>query len=71
MIEQLIAQRVREWLAGPHCPAAPLLAYMRTAGKLRDVQIAALQTYLYLLLHGNNQTLAQLWMQGEFAKVAS
>ena len=71
MIEPLIAQRVHEWLAEPHCPAAPLLAYMRTAGNLRDVQIAALQTYLYLLLHGNNQTLAQLWMQGEFAKDAS
>lgn len=71
MIEPLIAARVQHWLAQPHCPATPLLAYMRSAGKLRDVQIAALQTYLYLLLEGKNQTLAQLWMQGTFSRAAT
>lgn len=71
MIEPLIAARAQSWLAAPNCPASPLIAYMRSAGKLRDVQIAALQTYLYLLLEGKNQTLAQLWMQGAFAKPAS
>lgn len=71
MIEPLISTQVQHWLALPNCPAAPLLAYMRAQGKLRDVQIAALQTYLYLLLQGNNQPLTQLWMQGAFAKPAS
>lgn len=71
MLEPLIAAKVRHWLDQPGCPATPLLAYMRTAGKLRDVQIAALQTYLYLLLEGRNQALTQLWMQGLFAKAAS
>lgn len=71
MIEPLIGAQVKHWLASPNCPAAPLLAYMRTAGKLRDVQIAALQTYLYLLLEGKNQSLTQLWMQGAFTKTAS
>lgn len=71
MIEPFIAAQVSRWLAVPNCPATPLLAYMRTAGKLRDVQIAALQTYLFLLLEGKNQTLAQLWMQGAFAKPAT
>lgn len=71
MIEPLIAARVQAWLTAPNCPATPLLAYMRAAGKLRDVQIAALQTYLYLLLEGKNQTLAQLWMQGAFVKEAT
>jgi len=71
MIEPLISAQVQHWLASRNCPAAPLLAYMRSAGKLRDVQIAALQTYLYLLLEGKNQALTQLWMQGLFAKAAS
>lgn len=71
MIEPLIAARVQHWLAQPDCPATPLLAYMRSAGKLRDVQIAALQTYLYLLIKGQNQSLTQLWMQGVFAKAAT
>lgn len=71
MLEPLIAAKVRYWLDQPDCPATPLLAHMRTAGKLRDVQIAALQTYLYLLLEGGNQALTQLWMQGLFAKAAS
>jgi hypothetical protein len=71
MIEPFIAVRVQDWLATEHCPAKPLLAYMRAAGKLRDVQISALQTYLYLLLEGKNQTLTQLWMQGAFAKAAT
>ncbi len=66
MIDALIAHQTRLWLERPNCPAAPLLAYMRTAGYLRDVQIAAIQTYLYLLLEGNNQSLAALWMQGAF-----
>lgn len=71
MIEPLISAQVQHWLGQPNCPAGPLLAYMRQAGKLRDVQIAALQTYLYLLLHGQNQPLPQLWLQGAFAKPAS
>ena len=70
MIEPLLAAQVHRWLATPNCPATPLLGYMRSAGKLRDVQIAALQTYLYLLLEGKNQTLAQLWAQGVFAQAA-
>ena len=71
MIEPLVAARVKSWLAETNCPAAPLITYMHAAGKLRDVQIAALQTYLYLLLEGKNQSLAQLWMQGAFAKAAT
>ena len=71
MIEPLISAQVQHWLTQPNCPAAPLLAYMRAQGQLRDVQIAALQTYLYLLLQGRNQPLSQLWVQGLFAKPAS
>ena len=71
MIEPLVAARVKSWLAETNCPAAPLITYLHAAGKLRDVQIAALQTYLYLLLEGKNQSLAQLWMQGAFAKAAT
>lgn len=71
MIEPLVSAQVQHWLATPNCPAAPLLAYMRTAGKLRDVQIAALQTYLYLLLEGKNKSLTQLWMQGAFTQAAN
>ena len=71
MIEPFIAAQTQAWLAKPGCPAKPLLAYMRTAGKLRDVQIAALQTYLFLLLEGQNQSLPQLWQQGAFVKPAS
>ena len=71
MIEPFIAAQTQAWLAKPGCAAKPLLAYMRAAGKLRDVQIAALQTYLFLLLEGQNQSLPQLWQQGAFVKPAS
>ena len=71
MIEPLIAAQVRAWFLQPGCPATPLVAYMRSAGRLRDVQIAALQTYLYLVLEGGNKSLTQLWMQGAFAQAAS
>ncbi|TAG33222.1 MAG: hypothetical protein EAZ34_08020 [Polaromonas sp.] len=70
MIEPLIAAQARAWLAKPGCAARPLLAYMRSTGKLRDVQVAALQTYLFLLLEGQNQSLPQLWQQGTFVKPA-
>jgi type III restriction enzyme len=68
MLEILLANRVREWLALPQCPARPLLAYMRSRSQLREVQIQALETYLYLLLEGRNRPLADLWMQGLFAE---
>lgn len=70
MINALIADQTRLWLDRPNCPAAPLLAYMRSTGYLRDVQIAALQTYLYLLLEGKNQSLTALWMRGAFVNPA-
>ncbi len=71
MIDALIADQTRLWLERPNCPAAPLVAYMRAAGYLRDVQIAAIQTYLYLLLEGKNQSLTALWMQGAFVNPAN
>ncbi len=70
MIDSLIAHQTRLWLERPNCPAAPLLAYMRSAGYMRDVQISAIQTYLYLLLEGNNQSLTALWLQGKFVDPA-
>lgn len=68
MLEPLITRRVNDWLAQPSCPAQPYLRYMRSRGQLREVQIQALQTYLFLLLEGRNQSLAALWAQGLFAQ---
>ena len=64
MLEPLISKCVQDWLAQADCPAKPYLAYMQARGQLREVQIQALQTYLFLLLRGRNKSLAQLWAQG-------
>ena len=71
MLEPLISKCVQDWLAQADCPAKPYLAYMQARGQLREVQIQALQTYLFLLLRGRNKSLAQLWAQGLFAQDAS
>lgn len=68
MLEPLISRSVNDWLAQVDCPAQPYLRYMRSRGQLREVQVQALQTYLFLLLEGRNQSLSTLWAQGLFTK---
>jgi type III restriction enzyme len=66
MLHTAIQLLKQQWLQSPACTATDLLQHMRRAGKLRDTQIEAIETYLFLKIVGNNQPLWQLFAQGFF-----
>lgn len=66
MLHTAIASLKKQWLDSPACTATDLLTYIRKVGKLRDTQIEAIETYLFLKIVGNNQPLWQLFSKGFF-----
>ncbi len=66
MLQNLIQQKTNEWLNQPDCSIKPVLEYIYKKGKLRDAQIEALETYLFLKIKGQNKPLAQLMREGFF-----
>ena len=66
MFYQIITNKRDQWLSHPDCPALPLIAYMEQRGKMRDAQVDAIKTYLYLKIECRNLPLAELFKQGKF-----
>lgn len=66
MIFNIIEELKSQWLNSPNCPIKPMLDYMRQRGQLRDTQIEAIETYLYLKFEGGNKPLATLFSEGFF-----
>lgn len=66
MFYKLIERKRNQWLAGKLCPVTDLLKYILQRGMLRDAQIEAIKTYLYLKIACNNKNLAQLFIEGTF-----
>ena len=62
-----IIERARDcWYASPECTVTDLINYMEKRGYLRDAQIDAIKTYLYLKVACNCQPLKKLFCQGVF-----
>lgn len=60
-------ERARDcWYASPECTVTDLINYMEKRGYLRDAQIDAIKTYLYLKVACNCQPLKKLFCQGVF-----
>ena len=60
-------ERARDcWYASPECTVADLISYMTQRGYMRDAQIEAIKTYLYLKVKCNCQPLKKLFCQGAF-----
>lgn len=66
MFHSLIAQRKNEWFGSGRCPAASLVGYIRERGQLREPQIEAIETYLFLKIAGQNRPLWRLVCDGFF-----
>ncbi|MGQ1911207.1 DEAD/DEAH box helicase family protein [Marinifilum sp. RC60d5] len=66
MINKIIRNKTIQWLQKPDCPAANLLNYIRKEDKLRETQIEAIETYLFLKIEGENKPLWQLFAEGFF-----
>ncbi len=46
------------------CTIRDLIKYIRDKGHLRDTQIEAIETYLFLKIQGQNKPLWQLFSEG-------
>jgi hypothetical protein len=68
MLDVLIAHRAQRWLAQPDCPARTLIEHMTARGGLRDAQIEAIKTYLFLKIEGGNRPLWRLFCDGDLTQ---
>ena len=66
MLHPLIAAKTNAWFDHSDCPVRPLIAHMEKANFLRDAQIEAVKTYLFLKIAGQNRPLYQLFCDGFF-----
>lgn len=66
MLHQIVQSKKNEWLQSPDCTVRDLMGYIRQRGQLRDAQIEAIETYLFLKIRGGNKPLWQLFSEGFF-----
>ena len=68
MLNNIILHKRNKWLQSSDCSVKELLAYIKNTGNLRDTQIEAIETYLFLKIQGKNKPLWQLFSEGFFAE---
>lgn len=66
MFYRLIGNKRDEWLNSDDCTVRNLLDYIQQRGFLRDAQLEAVKTYLYLKIACHNKPLWQLFTDGAF-----
>lgn len=69
MFYKLIQRKRDEWLSGESCPVKGVLRYIEEQGKMRDAQVDAIKTYLFLKIACGNKPLWQLFSEGDFLTV--
>jgi type III restriction enzyme len=66
MLHYIIQEKKNKWLQSDDCTICDLIKYIRDKGHLRDTQIEAIETYLFLKIQGQNKPLWQLFSEGFF-----
>lgn len=66
MFYRMIENKRDEWLASSDCTVSSLFDYIEKIGQMRDAQIEAIKTYLFLKIACNGQPLYQLFSSGAF-----
>lgn len=66
MLHSLIKQKKNNWLSAQDCPVRTVIDYIHQKDELRDAQIEAIETWLYLKIAGENKPLWQLFSEGFF-----
>lgn len=66
MFYDLISKKRDEWFSKKNCPVLSLIEYMKRRNYLRDAQLDAIKTYLYLKIECKNQPLYDLFLEGKF-----
>ncbi len=66
MFYKLIEKKRNEWLTSEDCTIKELLQYIEQRGMMRDAQMEAIKTYLFLKIACKNQPLWRLFVDGVF-----
>lgn len=66
MFYKLIEKKRDEWLSSPDCTVKDVIRYIEKRGKMRDAQIEAIKTFLFLKFHCHNRPLWKLFNDGCF-----
>ena len=66
MFYKMIERARDRWYESPECTVSDLITYMTQHSYMRDAQIEAIKTYLYLKVACNCQPLKKLFCQGFF-----
>ena len=67
MLNQIIRNKTIQWLQSPDCASNELINYIKNKGELRDTQIEAIETFLFLKIQGQNKPLWELFAEGFFS----
>ena len=67
MFYQMVQNACQRWFAS--CPVKDMVRYMERRGKLRDAQIEAIKTWLFLKIGCDSRPLAELFCSGRRAAV--
>ena len=66
MFYKMIENKRNQWLSSTKCTITPLIDYIVKTGQMRDAQIEAIKTYLFLKIACDSQPLATLFKSGIF-----
>src|ERR1035437_9136751 len=66
MLNNIIREKKNKWVQSDDCTVSDLVKYIRDKGQLRDTQIEAIETYLFLKIQGENKPLWQLFSENFF-----
>jgi len=66
MFHKMIEKARNNWYASSSCTINPLVDYIVNSGHMRDAQIEAIKTYLYLKIGCENKPLSYLFANGYF-----
>jgi len=66
MFYKMIEARRNNWLASDRCTVKGIIDYIEKAGQMRDAQIEAIKTYLFLKIACGSKPLAALFCAGAF-----
>ncbi len=69
MFYQIIKRKRDHWLHQPDCPIRATLQYIERRGMMRDAQVDAIKTYLFLKIACQGKPLWQLFSEGNFLTI--
>lgn len=69
MFYKMIENKRDQWLASDECTVTSLIDYIVATGQMRDAQVEAIKTYLFLKIACKNKPLATMFKKGVFNNI--